>query len=90
MSTKKHLTVRVWKTGLFASMALGAVVIAGCEPRTEKVLDIETPGKDIEVHKTVEPEPAPAEKVIDIDAPGTDIKVNKTDTDGDAKVKVND
>jgi hypothetical protein len=90
MSTKKLLTEHIGKTGLFTSMALGAVFVAGCEPRTEKVLDIETPGTDIEVHKEVDPEPEPPKKVIDIEAPGTDVEVNKTDNDGDAKVRVND
>jgi hypothetical protein len=90
MSTKKLLTDHISKTGLFSSMALGAIFVVGCEPRTEKVLEIETPGTNIEVHKEVDPEPEPPKKVIDIDAPGTDVEVNKTDNNGDAKVKVND
>lgn len=90
MTTQKQMTKFPWKTSLFSAATLGVLCFAGCD-RQEKVLDIETPGTDIEVHKDVDPEPDPPKKVIDIDAPGTDVEINKTDNnDGDAKVKVRD
>jgi len=52
--------------------------ITGCE-RKEKVLDIEAPGVDIEVHKSdrkVEVE-TDRDKSVDIEVPGVDIEVHK-------------
>lgn len=90
MTTKEQMTDFHRKTSLFSATAFGALCFVGCDsPRTEKVLDIETPGTNIEVHKT-ETDSEPDKKVIDIEAPGTDVEVNKTDPDGDAKVKVKD
>jgi hypothetical protein len=46
-----------------------ALALAGCQKPREKVLDIETPGVDIEVQKSPSEGGAPPDRTVDIEVP---------------------
>lgn len=61
------------------AICIGSLAL-GCE-RKERVIDIKTPGVNIEINKTkdgIEVETKrPTDKVIDIDVPGAEIEIQK-------------
>ena len=73
---------RLVRTFAVATAFAGALSLAGCE-RKEKVLDIEAPGVDIEVHRSkdkLEIETnGKKDNVVDIEARGVELEVRRPD-----------
>lgn len=73
-------------------LAVAMLVSLGCENK-EKVLDLETPGGQVEVERDRDTGAVDIdanrkdESIIDIDTPGADVEINRDRDTGDVEVE---
>lgn len=74
--------MKSWK--IWMSSALTVTALVGCQPK-EKIVEVETPRKSIEVERDpktgdVDIETHDKKKLIDINVPGVDVDVQKDES----------